>query len=710
MGLKEYRRKRDFSRTPEPAGSARADRSERMYVIQKHAASHLHYDLRLEMGGVLKSWAVPKGPSLDPAEKRLAVHVEDHPVEYGSFEGVIPEGEYGGGTVMLWDVGSWIPEGDPETKYRKGHLTFRLEGKKLQGSWTLARMGGSAGEEGKNWLLIKRKDGEARPLRELDVLEEHPLSVTTGRSMEEIGSSKDRVWSGESGEIPAPHPNGVPDPSGLPGARRSSMPSSPKPQLARLEKSPPTGDQWLHEIKYDGYRILCLKRGNEVRLISRNGKDWTARFPTVTEAAASISPERMILDGEMVVLRPDGRTDFQALQNAMEGAPSGPIGYYVFDVLYSDGFDLTRTPLLERKEYLKRVLENSRVPPFLLFGDHIRGKGEVVYEHACSLGMEGIVSKRAESRYESRRSGSWLKVKCTKRQEFVIGGYTDPSGARSGFGALLVGTYNATGELVFAGRVGTGFNEQSLSHTLAALKPLETGETPFTNPPKGREARGVHWVRPKLVAEVEFTERTEEGILRHPSFKGLREDKEPKEVRLEEPGPESQRSEIRGQRAGRKGGRRKAEGGIEGEERRKAEDRSEVRGQEGDGSERGQGSRPSAAGADRRRCLHHQPGSNPLPGAGDHQDRTGPVLRKDFREDPSTPSRPTPFSRTLPTGASKEVLLPETPYRADSGSVEGDPRPGKRGDADVRRRGESGRPYLPGAVGCARVPPLGKQG
>ena len=531
MGLREYRKKRDFTRTPEPAGEVKPAAGERSYVIHKHAASHLHYDLRLEMEGVLKSWAVPKGPSLDPGEKRLAVHVEDHPVEYGAFEGVIPEKEYGGGTVMLWDRGEWVPDGDAAAKYRKGHLTFRLSGEKLRGSWTLARMGGKAGGEGKNWLLIKRKDNEART--DYDILKEQPLSAATGRTMDEIGSSKDRVWTATEGEIKSP------DPASLPGARRSAMPSHTRPQLATPVKEPPRGERWVHEVKYDGYRILCFKRGKDVRLLSRNGNDWTSQFVSIAQDASTLGMKNVILDGEVVVLRPDGTTDFQALQNAFEGLlPWGKIaniGYYIFDLLYYEGYDLTRTPLVDRKRLLKEVLENAGAPPALFYGDHIEGRGETVYDQACELGMEGIVSKRQDSRYEQRRSGNWLKVKCVKRQEFVIGGYSEPSGSRLGFGALLVGFYDDAGELIYAGRVGTGFNESSLRQMMSELKPLGTDRAPFQNPPKGREARGVHWVRPELVSEVEFTEWTKEGILRHPSFKGLRKDKDPREIHREVP-------------------------------------------------------------------------------------------------------------------------------------------------------------------------------
>jgi bifunctional non-homologous end joining protein LigD len=535
MALREYRKKRNFRHTPEPRGGEGTFGSGRLYAIQKHAARRLHYDLRLELDGVLKSWAIPKGPSLDPADKRLAVHVEDHPLEYGSFEGIIPEGEYGGGTVMLWDKGQWEPEGDPGKSYRKGRLVFRLSGEKLRGSWILARMGGS--EDGENWLLIKKEDGEAK--KSVDIVSTQPHSALTGRTMEEISASEDRVWSGTEGELsPASSPR---SPRGLKseiskmrGARRSEMASDPpRPQLATLVKEAPTGEQWLHEIKYDGYRILCIKRRDHVRLITRNGQDWTDKLTPVARSLSSL-PMDCIFDGEVVVAGPGGKADFQALQNILAGLKTGNLVYYAFDILYCAGHDVTSSPLVERKKLLKKLFESFLAPSSLIYGDYIQGDGDRVFEQACRLGTEGIVSKRADSRYEEgRRSRSWVKVKCVKRQEFVIGGYTEPSGSRSGFGALLVGYYDESGSLSYAGRVGTGFDESALLNLTSRLKKLERRGSPFRDPPKGRDARGVHWVQPALVGEVEFTEWTDDGILRHPSFKGLREDKTPLEVRRE---------------------------------------------------------------------------------------------------------------------------------------------------------------------------------
>lgn len=545
MSLKSYRKKRDFSRTPEPAGREGATESGRSYLFHKHAARRLHYDLRLELDGVLKSWAVPKGPSLDPREKRLAVQVEDHPVEYGLFEGIIPEDQYGGGTVMLWDKGEWEPVHDPKAGLAEGKLKFRLRGEKLRGEWTLARMGGEAGEGGKNWLLLKMKDADARPADAFDILKEKPLSVATGRSLEEIRASRDTAWvEGEAihidnGERPKSGKrrateNKKIDPSKLSGARKAAQPKQFRPQLATLVNEPPEGDEWLHEVKYDGYRILCFLTDGKARLMTRRGNDWTRRFSDIARAIEELSIKQAVFDGEVVVLTHKGLSDFQALQNVLSGIQGGTLTYHVFDIAYCQGYDLTATPLIERKEFLRSLLEELE-GTLVRFGDHIRGQGGIVYEQACRHGLEGIISKRADSGYVQKRSHSWVKVKCLKRQEFVIGGYTDPSGARKGFGALLLGYYDGAGDLNYCGRVGTGFDEKTLDRIHGRLRKIGREEPPFKNPPVGREARGVHWVAPELVAEVEFGSWTRDGVLRQPSFKGLREDKLPHEVTREKP-------------------------------------------------------------------------------------------------------------------------------------------------------------------------------
>jgi len=563
MGLKEYRKKRDFSQTPEPAGEVHPSDSGRIYVIHKHAARRLHYDLRLELDGVLKSWAIPKGPTLDPSERHLAVEVEDHPIEYGSFEGIIPEGEYGGGTVMLWDHGTWEPRGDATEGLRKGTLTFRLNGEKLSGVWTLARMKGEPGEEAKNWLLIKKHDDASRPLSEFDVREERQLSVATGRSMQEIAKDRDRVWHSDGAAQPEGKeeqpmarpakpkaPKKTPDPAGLPNARTAPQPETFRPQLATLVSEPPKGDQWLHEIKYDGYRILCFFEDGTVQLRTRHGNDWTDRFAAIARAAEKLPLKNTILDGEVVVLKADGTTDFQALQNVLKGVATGTLVYYVFDVPYSAGYDLTQTPLIDRKNYLRDLFESIETGPTVRYGDYIQGGGPSVFQHACRYAVEGLICKRANGRYIQRRTRDWIKVKCLKRQEFVVGGYTEPSGSRTGFGAMLLGYYENS-DLVFCGRVGTGFNEQTLSVLYNRLVQLERDRPPFMNPPKGREARGVHWISPEMVVDVEFTGWTDEDLLRHPSFKGLREDKSPQEVILEreEPLPPGEENVLGGPQA-----------------------------------------------------------------------------------------------------------------------------------------------------------------
>lgn len=498
VSLTEYRRKRDFSKTPEP-GPRPARPAGQLYLVQKHDASRLHYDLRLELDGVLKSWAVPKGPSLDPRERRLAVQVEDHPVEYGDFEGIIPEGEYGGGTVMLWDRGTWEPESaHPERDLEQGKLKFRLHGEKLQGVWNLVRM-----PDGKNWLLIKSRDEEAG---DRDVLEDD-RSVASGRSLDEIARAQEAVWHGQT-----------PDPSELAEARRRKLPSRIKPMLARLAAEVPSGEGWLHEIKHDGYRILAVLNQGQVRLLTRSGQDWTDPYPDLVGELQVIPVNQAVLDGELVALKPDGTSDFQALQ-----AGSGERVYFVFDLPYCEGYDLCQVPLLERKRLLQTLLPGEGP---VRYSDHLQGQGEEFFQQACQAGVEGIVCKRAASGYVDRRSGDWLKVKCKKVEEFVVGGWTDPSGSRQGLGSLLVGTYQ-NGKLVYHGKVGTGFTRKSLEELSSQLDRLARKTSPFDSPPGGK---GLHWVTPRLVARVEYSERTRDGLLRHPSFKGLREDKPAREV------------------------------------------------------------------------------------------------------------------------------------------------------------------------------------
>lgn len=563
MSLKEYKRKRDFKKTSEPAGGTSNTAPGLAYVIQKHAASRLHYDFRLEHGGTLKSWAIPKGPSLDPSVKSLAVQVEDHPLEYATFEGVIPQGEYGGGTVMVWDQGTWEPEVDPNEGLKSGKLKFQLHGDKLHGSWALVRMGGRAGDGGKNWLLIKHRDDAAKPAAKLDILKRAPRSVITDRDLDQIASDADAVWSSNGKAVhngkkkPSPRkkpattstkgtlkkkrsnhaPIGAKDLAKLPNARRAPPSKTFKPQLATLAGRVPDGDDWLHELKFDGYRILAHIDGpQKIRLISRNDNDWTARFQVIANALAELRIKSAILDGEVVSLDSHGVSNFQQLQNSLKTGDVKSLVYYVFDVPYLDGYSLMDVPLIDRKEVLARLLltTNPNNDATIRYSDHIQGQGADVLEHACRSEMEGIVAKRADSTYQQHRSPSWLKVKCTKQQEFVIGGYSKPEGSRVGFGALLLGYYDG-GELKYAGRVGTGFTTQSLKQITAELKQRRVDDPPYKNPPTGTERRGVTWVKPELVGAVEFTEWTSDGRLRHPSFQGLREDKPPKQVIREMP-------------------------------------------------------------------------------------------------------------------------------------------------------------------------------
>jgi bifunctional non-homologous end joining protein LigD len=540
MALELYRKKRNFRITPEPAGRTHRHRSRDLaFVIQKHQASHLHYDFRLELDGVLLSWAVPKGPSLDPRDKRLAMHVEDHPIEYGDFEGVIPPKQYGAGTVVLWDRGTWVPKEDPREGYRKGRLKFELDGEKLQGAWILVKSHGGKYGGDKSWLLIKENDAFARPASDGTIVDERPESVLTGRTLEAIAQDPDRTWHSDKsvaenvkhGAVKKRKPRL--DLASVAGARKAPLRGFVEPQLATLVDEAPDGDEWLHEIKYDGYRMLCRIERGACAMLSRNGKEWTASFPRIAEALARLPVQSAWIDGEVVAADVDGRTSFQALQNAMSNPASTKLAYYAFDMPYLDGYDLADVPLVERKRLLQSLIgEDSAL---VRFSTHFAGGGPNVLAEACRLGIEGIVSKLADSPYRSTRARSWLKVKCEQRQEFVIGGYTDPKGARSGFGALLLGVYQSDGKLRYCGKVGTGFDEALLADLTAKLKKLETSKPAFVNPPAGAEARRSHWVEPKLVGEVSFTEWTNDGTLRHPSFQGLREDKRARDVVREKP-------------------------------------------------------------------------------------------------------------------------------------------------------------------------------
>src|SRR5579884_2183551 len=541
MALEEYQRKRDFGKTPEPAGSRRPRRAPQAaplsFVVQKHAARRLHYDFRLELDGVLLSWAIPKGPSLDPGERRLAVHVEDHPIEYGGFEGVIPKGQYGGGTVLLWDRGTWTPDvPDAREAYKKGSLKFRLDGAKLHGHWALVRMGGraaraKAGDGHENWLLIKERDEVAVPGSDAALVDDNPLSVATGRSMDEIAADRDRVWDSRRGELPGDTPQ---KPAGKPaiarpaGARKRKMPETVAPQLATLADKAPEGDEWLHEIKYDGYRLLAFVGDGEVRLVTRSGLDWTGKFRGLARALAALPLDNAVLDGEVVALTDKGTTSFNELQDRIARGDTGGLVFYAFDLLYHDGYDLTPVPLEKRKGVLAALVPADD-GGMIRYSDHQLGRGPEFLAQACQFGLEGTVAKRRDRPFRSGRSSDWLKLKCQLTDEFVVIGFTEPAGQRHGFGALALGYFDPEKRLRYAGRCGTGFSDMQLAELQPRLEALERRTTTALLP-KGVPKKGVHWTEPRLVAQVRYTEWTKDMILRHPAFLGLREDKPPEEV------------------------------------------------------------------------------------------------------------------------------------------------------------------------------------
>ncbi|HZW24046.1 MAG TPA: DNA ligase D [Gallionella sp.] len=528
--INEYRRKRDFRRSPEPApaDAEPAVQAGHLYVMHKHAARRLHFDLRIEQNGVLRSWALPKGAPLERGEKRLAIGVEDHPLAYGEFEGTIPKGEYGGGTVMLWDMGRWQPDGRNDDE----QIDFILTGTKLKGAWTLVRMRKWAGRgSDKQWLLIKRTDHPQQDLHPDD------LSVASGRSMEEIAAGRESHGA-------KPQRSEPPVAAKLHGALPAPVPALLPPQLAAAVERAPKGPAWLHEIKFDGYRIVAHIEHGKARLMTRNGLDWTARLRTLARQLEALPAEQAILDGELVALTAGGASSFRELQEALSRRQTAQLSYQIFDLAYLDGHDLSAVPLVERKQALKQLLQAAgyEAGAAVRYSDHVRGQGPEFFEQACTLGLEGIVSKRADAPYRSGRSRLWQKAKCTQQTaEFVVGGYTPPAGARSGFGALLLGAYR-DGKLEYAGRLGTGFSNRQLEQLHALLQKQEIAESPFAPSQSMPNARGVHWVRPALVVAVRYVERTRDGLLRQPSFLGLREDVEPEQVepsdaKLEEAAP-----------------------------------------------------------------------------------------------------------------------------------------------------------------------------
>jgi len=535
--LDAYRAKRDFSKTPEPAGRKRKAKAGIAYVIQKHAARRLHYDFRLELNGVLKSWAVPEGPSLVPGKKRLAVHVEDHPLEYGGFEGVIPDGEYGAGTVMVWDRGTWTPEFDPEFGYRKGHLKFRLDGQKLKGAWHLVRMARKPREKQEAWLLFKSDDEAARPEGAPDIVDAMPLSAATGRDMDSIAREQDRVWSSKQGgelKQKKQRRRSVVNPATLPKAKAGALPKFVEPCLPSSVEKAPSGGDWVHEIKYDGYRVQVRIENGRVTLLTRTGLDWTERFPAIAKAVASLPVKSALIDAEIVVQTEAGVASFTALVEALKTGKGGDLVLYAFDLLHLDGFDLREAPLKERKAALAKLVAANGSDGRVRFSDHLSGDGDTVFRHASRLGLEGIVSKRLSSPYLSGRVTSWLKLKSTDRKPFVIAGYMPSTVDKKAVGALVLGEY-VGGKLVPSGHVGSGFSAAVSRELFGKLDPLRTTTAPIKD--ETAVAKGAKWVEPVLVAEVEYRTRTGTDIIRHATFRELVEGADPKKITREPSAP-----------------------------------------------------------------------------------------------------------------------------------------------------------------------------
>ncbi len=592
--LARYRSMRDFNITAEPSGDQKPKPEALPFVIQKHAATRLHYDFRLGWRGVLKSWACAKGPSYNVHDKRLAVEVEDHPMEYGGFEGIIPRGQYGGGTVMVWDQGTWTPHVDVDEGLRKGNLKFALHGTKLNGNWALVRMEGKAAHEGKpNWLLIKEHDDTERPDGAPAVTEEKPDSAVTGRSLEEIATAGTHVWNSketategqawyrqraaEADAVARPDVatvaepgaaqslNGVGDatsshvrksksatPSREAGTRggpapsdsaiaslpKENLPEFLKPQLASEGEAVPTGSNWVHELKLDGYRMQARKAGDKVQLLTRTGLDWTHRMRPVAAALQQLAARNAVVDGEVVVLDANGVSSFARLQASFEKGETHPMTYFAFDLLHLDGHSTRDLPLLERKRMLREMLPEDTDE--LRFADHLDAEGETVFHHACELHAEGIISKKADAKYTSGRGHAWVKSKCLHEQEFVVGGYTDLSNGTRGIGALLLGYYDDAGKLTYAGRTGTGFNARIHAMLRDKLEALDQQTCPFAKIPN-EARRGAHWAKPETVVQVRFATWTGENQLRQAAYLGLREDKPAMEVRREDAAPTPKR-------------------------------------------------------------------------------------------------------------------------------------------------------------------------
>jgi bifunctional non-homologous end joining protein LigD len=562
--LARYRSMRDFSITAEPSGKSKPKSAKTLpFVIQKHAASRLHYDFRLGWNGVLKSWACAKGPSYHVGDKRLAVQVEDHPMEYGGFEGIIPAGQYGGGTVMLWDEGSWAPQPgyeDVDAGLRDGHLKFTMQGTKMHGKWALIRMGGRFAKESKaQWLLIKEHDEFELPESATPITEAEPNSVVTARSLDQIAAHEDHVWasketqekenSGGRAWHRQPAKTQEPTPAARKPAKASPalaastkalpkehQPTFLKPQLAEEGEAPPEGSAWLHELKLDGYRMQARKDGAKVQMLTRSGLDWTDRMRSVAAEIARIPAKSATLDGEVVVVAPDGTTNFADLQASFQEGAKNHLTYFAFDLLHLNGANPRDLPLIERKALLAECLQSAD-PDLLQLSEHLTTSGAEMFHKACELHAEGIVSKRADAPYHPGRSSAWLKSKCLHEQEFVVGGFTPPGKGGPGLGSLLLGFYDETGKiLVYAGRTGTGFTQKFSRELRTRLDAITTQGAPFAKLPPGAK-RDAIWVEPTLVAQVRFATWTADEQVRQAAFLGLREDKPAAEVRRENAAP-----------------------------------------------------------------------------------------------------------------------------------------------------------------------------
>ena len=538
--LEAYAQKRDFARTPEPAPKTKSKRPAKRadlghaFVVQRHAARRLHFDLRLELDGVLNSWAVTRGPSLVAGDKRLAVHTEDHPLEYLDFEGNIPKGEYGGGTMIVWDRGTWTPEGDPQFGLNKGHLAFTLDGSRLKGKWHLVRMRAKPGERTEPWLLIKSDDEFARPPGAPEITAEE-TSHLTGRTSDQVAAQgalrKDHA---ARTAVKGARKVALPDIGKIAGARKKLLPTFVAPMLASPADKPPSGPKWVHEIKHDGYRIQARIDGGNVKLLTRKNIDWTERFAAIATALKALQLGSALIDGEIVVEEESGISTFNGLQADLSSGRQDRMRYYAFDLLYCEGFDLTPATLLDRKSLLAQALAGLPAGSPVRFSEHLDTDGPTMFAHAGRLGLEGIVSKRKDRPYRAGRSDDWVKSKCVARQEFVVLGYSPSTVAAGAVGALLLGYYDG-GKLIYAGRVGTGWSGAEAQALKQALEEIAGDKPAFGKPlPDGVDIRGVRWAVPRLVADVQHRGWTNDGLIRQSSFQGLREDKSADEVVLEE--------------------------------------------------------------------------------------------------------------------------------------------------------------------------------